>query len=207
MPYIIRPRRAPATAVAACGALLALGIGSAQAETTSLGVSSPAQCAEPALTQPFLYAGDSSYYTLAPGQTPDSFEGTSWTLSGGASIKKTTLYDGSTGYVLDLPSGSQAVSPSFCVTSEYPTARTLIRDVAGSQGVSFNVSYQGTKSWDTPKNTGQVHGNGSEWTLSGKVNMQPSSVSGWQLVRLTLIPKGSASDYQLYNLYIDPYRR
>jgi len=191
--------------LAACTALLVFGAASAQATT------SPAKetslCLEPTLTQPFQYAGDSNYYVLAPGQTPGNFEGTGWTLSGGASIKTTTLADGSTGYVLDLPSGSKAVSPSFCVTSEYPTGRTLVRDVSGSQGVYLNVSYEGTTTWNKPKNTGQVHGNGTEWTLSTPVNLQPENVTGWQVVRLTLIPGGTKSEFQTYNFYVDPYVR
>src|SRR5438874_1204907 len=122
MPYIVRPRRFPGGVVAACAALLVFGAASAQAATSPAKETS--QCKEPTLTQPFQDAGDNNYYVLAPGQTPGNFEGTGWTLSGGASIKTTTLADGSTGYVLDLPSGSKAVSPSFCVTSLYPTERT-----------------------------------------------------------------------------------
>ncbi len=205
MPYIVRPRRFPSGALAACTALLVFGAASTQAAT------SPAKetslCKEPALTQPFLYAGDLNYYVLAPGQTPGNFEGTGWTLSGKASIKTTTLKDGSTGQVLDLPSGSKAVSPSFCVTSEYPTARSLVRDLSGAQGVYLNVSYEGTTTWEKPKNTGQVHGNGTEWTLSTPVNLQPENVTGWQILRLTLVPGGTKSDFQLYNLFIDPYKR
>jgi len=205
MPYIVRPRRFPSGAVAACTALLVFGAASAQAATSPAKETS--QCTEPTLTQPFLYAGDSNYYVLAPGQSPGNFEETGWTLSGGASIKTTTLANGSTGYVLDLPSGSKAVSPSFCVTSLYPTARTLVRDLAGSQGVYLNVSYEGTTTWNKPKNTGQVHGSGTAWTLSTPVTLQPENVTGWQVLRLTLVPGGPKSDFQLYNLYIDPYKR
>jgi hypothetical protein len=209
MPYVVRPRRIPGSALVACSALLAFGAASAQASTASV-VSTPPEtqtCEEPLLVQPFLYAGDSSYYTLAPGQTPGNFNGVGWALSGGASIKQTTLQDGSTGYVLDMPHGSTAVSPSFCVTSAYPTARTLVRNVVGAGGVFFYVSYQGTATWNTPKNTGQLHGSGSAWTLSGSINMQPEKVSGWQIVRLTLTEPGGYGESQLYNLYIDPYRR
>jgi hypothetical protein len=212
VPYIIRPRRGYFAAAVACSALMTLGAGSAQAAklTSQLKEATPiteaSQCVEQALTQPFLYAGDENWYVLAPGQKPGNFEGKGWVLSGGASIKTTALASG-TGLVLDLPSGSKAVSPNFCVTDEYPTARTMIRDVVGAQGVYYYVSYQGTSSWETPKNTGQVHGNGTEWTLATPVNMQPYNVSGWQVVHLTLIPGGTTSDFEIYNLYIDPYKR
>ena len=71
----------------------------------------------------------------------------------------------------------------------------------------LNVSYEGTSTWEKPKNTGQFHGNKTEWTLSGVLNLQPEKVTGWQVVRLTLIPGGTKSDFQPYNLYIDPYVR
>jgi hypothetical protein len=211
MPYMVRPRRFPSSALATCVALLVLGAGSAQAakskESSLLTLTQASQCVEPTLTQPFLYEGDSHYYTLTPGQAPDNFGGSGWVLSGGASIKKTTLQDGSTGSVLDLPSGAKAVSPNFCITSEYPTARPVVRNVVGSSGVFFYVSYFGTSTWEDPKNTGQFHGSGSQWTVPPPINMQPENVLGWQIVRLTLVGGGTTSDYQLYNLYIDPYRR
>jgi len=213
VPYV-RPKTTLSRALVACSALLVLAAAPAQAakskesgSTPTKEITSPLQCVEPTLTQPFLYAGDSHYYTLAPGEAPENFTGAGWALSGGASIKQVTLASGNAGYVLDLPSGSKAVSPNLCVTHEYPTARMLVRNVVGSSGVFFYVSYMGTSTWETPKNTGQVHGNGTEWTLPGSVNMQPEGVSGWQVVRLTLIGGGTASDYQLYNLYVDPYSR
>ena len=209
MPYVIRPPRLRA-AIAACAAVLLVGAVPAQAAKSSGGsteITSASQCKEPVLSQPLLWASDSNYYFLAPGQTPGNFEGTGWTLSGGASIKTTTVKDGTTGKVLALPSGSKAVSPTFCVTNEYPTARTLVRDLSGAEGVYLNVSYEGTGNWEKPKNTGQFHGNKTEWTLSGSLNLQPENVTGWQVLRLTLVAGGKKSDFQLYNLYIDPYRR
>jgi hypothetical protein len=176
----------------------------AQAATASVDTS---MCSAPELSQPFLSANDSNWYTLAPGESPDNFDGAGWGLSGGAQIITTTLSDGSTGSVLDLPSGSKAVSPTICVTSEYPTARTMVRNVAGSEGVFFYVSYDGTNTWNNPKNTGQVHGSNTAWTLATPVNLQPYNVSGWQPMRITLIPGGKTSVFQVYDLYVDPRMR
>jgi hypothetical protein len=161
-------------------------------------------CQNPLLTQPFLSYGDSNWYTLAPGQTVDNFNGSGWTLSGGAKLVATKLADGATGSVLDLPSKAKAVSPIICVTSDYPTARTMVRNVAGSEGVQFYVGYEGTTTWTAPKNTGQVHGSGTSWTLATPVNLQPYNVTGWQPMQITLIAGGTTSDFQIYNLYIDP---
>jgi len=176
----------------------------AQAATTSVDTST---CTNPLLVQPFLSAGDSNWYTLMPGETAGNFDGSGWTLSGGAEIVTTTPSDGSTASVLDLPSGSKAVSPTICVTSEYPTARATVRNVVGSEGVFFYVSYEGTSTWNTPKNTGQVHGAHNAWTLTTPVNVQPYKTVGWQPMRITLIPGGKTSDFRLYDLYIDPHAR
>ena len=67
--------------------------------------------------KPLLSFGDSNWYTLTPGESLDNFDGGGWTLTGGAQIQTTDLADGQTGSVLDLPSGSTAVSPTICVDS------------------------------------------------------------------------------------------
>lgn len=161
-------------------------------------------CAAAALAQPFLAARDANWYSLAPGQSIDSFSGAGWTLSGGASTVTTTLADGTTGTALDLPSGATAVSPVICLTSQYPVARMQVRDLAGAEGVAFNVEYLGTNTANTPKNTGQVHGQGTAWSTSDQVNLQPNNQTGWQEVRLVLTGKGTKSHFQVSNLYIDP---
>ena len=211
MPYIIRPPKLLnppqllGGALAAFAAVLLFGAGSAHAEQLSTSA-----CQAPELSRPFLNSNDSNYYMLAPGQQNGGFEGQGWTLSGGATVKKAVLPNNKTGSVLDLPSGSVAVSPVICVSTEFPVARTMVRDVVGSEGVFFNVSYAGTSTWENPKNTGQVHGHGSEWSASDRVNMQPENVFGWQLVKITLVAGGNPSnpsDFQVDGLYIDPYRR
>jgi hypothetical protein len=188
----------------ALGALLAaVAAGSAQAA----GTIDTSMCSDQLFSQPFLSVRDSNWYTLVPGQSTNSFDGAGWTLSGGAKIVSTTLADGSKVSVLDLPSGSKATSPTICVTSLYPTARADVRNVIGSEGVFFYVSYEGTNTWDTPKNTGQVHGSGTAWTPVTPVNLQPYNIAGWQPMRITLIPGGKSSEFQLYNLYVDPRMR
>ena len=90
MKYPVLARRAACMAVG----IAALVAGSAKAATTtSIDTSA---CANPLLTQPFLSAHDSNWYTLIPGQTPGNFDGTGWQLSGGARIITTKLADGST---------------------------------------------------------------------------------------------------------------
>jgi hypothetical protein len=176
---------------------------SAMADTVAPTMST-ASCSAPAFSQPFASLRDNNYYTLAPGQSVDNFDGNGWALSGGASITTSQLADGQSGSVLNLPSGSQAVSPPICVTSDYPSARTQVRDVVGGEGVQFYVSYDATKSWVKPQSTGQFHSEKDQWSLSNQINLQPPNSPGWQIVRFTLIPGGKTSDFQVYNFWIDP---
>jgi hypothetical protein len=177
------------------------------AATPALAATTPTDatgCSAPPLSQPFLSANDSNWYTLAPGQTPDSFNGDGWTLTAGAKITTTPLAGGQIGFVLDLPSGSTAVSPPVCVTSDYPTARTMVRNVVGAQGVRVYVSYASTNTWAKPQHTGRVDGSGNGWTLSQPIKIYPGNVAGWQLMRFTFVPGGHTSDFQIYNFYVDP---
>ena len=211
MPYIIRPKLLPRS-VAVAGALLLGTASPALAGGSSSGGSTPpietVPCEVQPFSQPFLFVKDSNNYVLVPGESPGDFEGTGWTLSGGARVVDSRLADGSTGGVLELPGGSQAVSPTFCVTNAYPTARAMMQSVVGAQGIYFYVSYEGTASWTSPKNTGSIKGASAAFVPTGSVNMQPPNSASWQRVRVTLVPGGnSLSLYRLYNLYIDPYRR
>ncbi|HEY7966098.1 MAG TPA: hypothetical protein VID68_03655 [Solirubrobacteraceae bacterium] len=185
--------------------VLTVGGSVAEAATTSLPAATSA-CSSGVLSQPFLAFHDQNFYSLMPGENADGFNGAGWTLTNGAKIVTTTLADGKTASVLDLPSNATAVSPVVCVTSAYPVARMEIRDLVGAEGVAFNVEYLGTSTATKPKSTGQVHSNtGTSWDASGQVNIQPNgNIAGWQPMRLVLAGKGNTSDFQIYNLYIDP---
>ena len=39
------------------------------------------------------------------------------------------------------------------------------------------------------------------------MHLQPGNVAGWQIVRLTLVPNGGHSEFQLYDLELDPYAK
>jgi hypothetical protein len=191
-------------AVLLTGLAVSPALASTKVTLVSTGSVNTSACSDPALSQPFLSAGDSNWYTLAPGQTSDNFSGGGWTLTGGARIIATQLQDANTGSVLDLPSGSTAVSPPMCVDSDYPTARAMIRDVVGSQGVHTYVSYAGTNTAATPEETGRLYGSGTGWTVSDAVKLQPGNLAGWELVQFTLVPGGLSSEFRIYDFYVDP---
>jgi hypothetical protein len=200
-------RRAFGAAV--CGTVLAGGVlaGPASAATTTTTTTTSSTCSAPALSQPLLGLGDANWYTLAPGGTFDDLGGGGWQLSGGAGILQTAQQNGTVRGVLDLPSKAKAVSPVLCITSDYPTSRLWVRNVKGSEGVFFYVSYLVKGAWTNPKNTGQFHGDHSAWTLSNPMNVQPSGVAGWQQVRFTFIAGGTTSRFQVNDFWVDPRMR
>lgn len=173
------------------------------------------KCSAPSLSQPFLAWGDANWYALAPGEAVDNFSGARWVLSAGAKIVTTTLADGETGSVLDLPSGSSAVSPTICVTSGYSSARSMVRNLSGSNrgSVDFSVSYAGTSTANDPQQTGKLKTTGAEgangdWQPSAAVALDPSSAPGWQLMQIVLTQGGSKKDnLEVSNLYLDPNAR
>jgi hypothetical protein len=166
-----------------------------------LAAASASNCTMPTLSEPFAPFGDTAEYVPAPGEAYDSFAGTGWTLSGGASIKTTTLQDGTTGSVLDLPTGAIAVSPPMCVQSNYPNARAMIRDITSSQAVELYAQYAGSTS---ANDAGRFSGSGNGWSASNPVKTNPGSQSGWQLVVFTLVRSDKVGEDQIYNFYVDP---
>jgi hypothetical protein len=164
-------------------------------------------CSAPALSQPLTAFKDFNYYTLAPGGTFDDPAAGEWELTGGAGVVETTQPDGTVNGVLDLPSKAAAVSPVLCITSDYPTARLWVRNLRGSEGVFFYVSYNLNGTWTSWKNTGQFHGAGSTWTLSNPMNVQPSKVAGWQPIRFKFVAGGNTSRFQVNDFWVDPRMR
>jgi hypothetical protein len=189
--------------VALCVAATATGVAAAPALADT--AADPA-CTAPVLSTPFTAFRDSRLYTLAPGGTFDD-PNAGWGLSGGAAIVQTTQPDGTVAGVLDLPSKGRAVSPVVCITSDFPTARLWVRNLVGSEGVFFYVSYNVNGIWTSPKNTGQFHGDKSAWTLSNPMNVQPLSLLGWQRVRFTFVAGGNTSRFQVNDFWIDPRMR
>ena len=179
-----------------------------------------AVCPGQTFAQPFASSGDSNYYTLVEGSEFTSpSEG--WQLIGGAHIVSTTRPDGSVGSVLDLPSGSAAVSPPVCVTLQYPTARVYTNTVQGKSDVAVSVAYPGTLTASKPKQVGAIQeeqngnyeggeGQDTTWALSAPFNVQPElggKAEETRQARFIFAAGGKGSETQLYGLYVDPRMR
>ena len=188
---------------AAASCLLATGAAGSASASLLAGASG---CSAAAVSQPFLGFGDTNYYTLAPGQTPDYFNGSGWTLSGGARIAPMDMLDGVQGTVMFLPAGGQAVSPPICVDSDYPTARALIASTPGN-GVGVTVSYPGLLPiFPRVAFSGAIGSSAEVWQLSSPLQLHPGNLPGWQLVRFTFTDTavGVNTDSLIYDFYIDP---
>jgi hypothetical protein len=188
-----------ACAALASLALLALSSASAQAAST---------CEGQSFSQPFAALGDYNYYTLVPGAQfngPD--EG--WQLSGGAHIAEASRPDGTSGGVLELPPGAQAVSPPVCVTPLYPTARTFVKNAETGGSVTVAVAYANTKTATKPKSVAGVQGANGSWTASEAFGIRPSLLGGEESgeVRFYLTASSKVTTFQLYGLYVDPWMR
>jgi hypothetical protein len=195
--------------VLAAGLMAAAALATPAAAQASTAAAPPAvapldACVSPALSQPLLALKDANLYTLAPGGAFEPGSTGGWQLAGGASFVQTTQADGSSGGVLDLPSRATATSPPMCITSDYPTARLHVRNIVGAEGVFFNVQYWRNGAWTNPKDTGQFHGAGNAWSLSGKMNIQPAGTAGWQQVRFTFLGGGNTSRFQVDDFWVDP---
>jgi hypothetical protein len=206
-----RPTASKVTRRLTCAATICLGLlgysaTSALAETGSV----TATCEGQSFSQPFTSLKDSNYYTLVEGGDFNSpSEG--WQLSNGAQIVEGARPDGSTGGILDLPSGAVAVSPVTCVTLLYPTARMYVRNVKGGEGVSVGMAYAGTnRTISSPQNVGQVHGAHNDWTASSPINVQPQiagPAESTREARFVFKAGGKTSEFQLYDVYVDPRMR
>ena len=180
------------------GIMTALLLGPAQ----SAAASTAGFCPAAALSQPF--AGDTRWYTLAPGEAQNEFGGIGWVLTGGARIVTQTLANGSAGTVLDLPAGSTATSPAMCVDSSYPLARMQTRTLGKAPDNS-------TKFYTVPVATSSLSGGmpvlgTPNWATSPPDNVAGSAATAEQ-VQFKFVAGPKAADLQVYKLYIDPHMR
>jgi len=164
--------------------------------------------------QVFKPWGDSHSYVLAP---DGGFEagGAGWSLSGGASAvagnESFFLNDEGDGRSLSLPAGSSAVSPPICMSLDTPIFRLMARNTGNPKaGLQVEATYKllglvRTKTVSTvTAGTGWAPGQqmSTVLTLSTVVGtLIPSAIQ----IRIT--PVGSGGNWQVDDLYIDPFAR
>jgi hypothetical protein len=205
MPYLIRRPRLQRTMCLLAGTMALVAAAPAVASACTMS-SAPAK----QLLAPF---GDAANYQLAPA---GSFEaGTSgWTLNGSSVQSGQEPYFVSSttdAHALKVPSSSQPVSPTICVSAATPTFRFFARQVSGgwselninvlwtdSAGVS-HVTTAGGLSPTTSWGLTQVYDLGAMLPL-----WQPGSTLP---VRIQFVPASGGGTVAIDDILIDPYSR
>jgi hypothetical protein len=168
-------------------------------------------CVDPVVSAHLSPFGDKRDYFLAPG---GDFEGSTagWELDGGAKVvagNEPFGVLGSGGSSLQLPAGSSATSPVFCVDLNYPTFRFLAtqQQLAADAGLQVDVIYPEIAKGNVHQAAG--YGPQKEWKLMKDVKLDPQragKAAGWRRValrfRVPVTKKGAV--WNVDNILIDP---
>jgi hypothetical protein len=193
----------------------------AAAAAAFLGAATPARaagCSYGPMSPVFLPWADVNNYFLAPGANFENGLG-GWSASGGAQVvsgNEPYNVGGAGANSLSLPTASaSATTPAFCVSLDSPTFRVFVRNTGsagifeGALGVYLNVqSPNGT--WQQVKIAG-VKMLDTSWNLTlpiAFVQYVPLSVvlNGYANVSLTFKPNDNHGNWQIDDMYVDPYR-
>jgi hypothetical protein len=190
-------------AVAAGAALLALG-GPAAAQA----------CNYSGAERVFAQWGDNRNYVLAP---DGGFEagGSGWSLSRGASVvagnESYYLNDAADSRSLSLPAGSSAGSPPVCMSLDTPMFRMVARNTGDpSSRLRVEASYKLLGLIRT-RDVSTVTA-GSEWAPTQPMStvLSLSTIVGTLIpsyIQIRITPLDSKGNWQVDDLYIDPYAR
>jgi hypothetical protein len=164
--------------------------------------------------QVFSRWGDQHSYVLAP---DGGFEagGLGWYLGGGAKIagenESFDLNDPADSKSLSLPAGSTAVSPPICMSLDTPGFRLVARNSGNpSSGLKVEATYALLGLVRT-KTVSTVYGS-SNWAPSQQMStvLSLSTIVGTLIpsaIQIRITPVGSGGNWQVDDLYIDPFAR
>ncbi|HEY6731367.1 MAG TPA: hypothetical protein VI039_10105 [Solirubrobacterales bacterium] len=164
--------------------------------------------------QVFRPWGDNHYYVLAP---DGGFEsgGAGWSLSGGASTvagnESFFLNEPSDSRSLSLPTGSSAVSPPICMSLDTPIFRLVARNQGDPKaGLRVEATYKLLGLVRT-KTVSTVIGN-RNWAPAQEMStvLTLSTIVGTLIpsaIQIRITPVGSGGQWQVDDLYIDPFAR
>jgi hypothetical protein len=181
---------------------LALSAGSAQA------------CSSSGARTVFSPWGDQRNYILAP---DGGFEGggSGWKLNRGAAVvdgnESYYLNDAADSKSLSLPAGSSAVSPPVCMAIDTPSFRLVARNGGDpSSQLRVEAVYKLLGLVRT-KTAGTLRA-GSTWTPTQSVStvLTLSTIVGTLIpsaIEIRFTPLDSSGNWQVDDVYIDPFRR
>jgi hypothetical protein len=181
----------------------------AQASLLTVGVSN---CPVTSDSQAFLAWGDSAEYFLAPGGNSAA----GWSLSGGASAVA-----GGDGYSLGgnapstrsltLPDGSSATTSQICVGINSPSVRFMARNPGASTStLQVTATFDSTFGLAQSMVIGDITA-ATPWNPSAPLplvaNLLPLLPGNQTPITLTFSPQGQGGDWQIDDLYVDPWTR
>jgi hypothetical protein len=164
--------------------------------------------------QVFKPWGDQNSYVLAP---DGGFEagGLGWYLGGGAKVvsgnEAFNLNGAGDSRSLALPAGSTAISPPICMSIDTPNFRLVARNSGDpSAGLRVEATYALLGLVRT-KTVSTVY-DGPNWAPSQQMStvLSLSTIVGTVIpsaIQIRITPLGSGGNWQVDDLYIDPFAR
>jgi hypothetical protein len=190
--------------LAAVGAVLALAFGASNAF---------ASCSYPSNGQTFRQWGDLSTYVPAPGGTfEDGAAG--WSLSGAGVVdgnESFFLNDSADSKSLSIADDGSATSPLACVDRTYPTFRFMIRNTGSRLAVlKVDAIYHDVLDTKLKLKTVGFATAGKSWQPSFVqllVLGQLAQAGDESYVQFRFTPVGANSEFQIDDVFIDPFAR
>lgn len=162
-------------------------------------------------TQAFSAWGDSaSYYPASNGGFESGSSG--WSLKGNASVVSGNEPFFATGsHSLSLGSGSSATSPVLCLDHNDPYVRIFGTDTGGVDGgLHVRVTWYGLLNTVLGITDFTTYAPGSGWAPLAQLNSSGGGnvlipLLGSTSARIEFTPVGSGSDWQIDDLFVDPW--
>ena len=171
-------------------------------------------CRDPELAPLLQDFNDDDLYFVAPGGDFESGEA-GWQLAGGATIgigSSAFSPFGSGQGSLQLPAGSSATSPAFCVDERYPHFRVSVGQLGEKKAkVRVSVVYPGVEK-NVRKEADVDADEKHPWKLSKRLALKPNYAhkqGGWRLValRFEVDEADAGADPRVDDVLIDPRMR
>ncbi len=173
-----------------------------------------APCADP-VSHPFQPWSDNAGYALAPNGGFES-GGSGWILAGGAALvagnEPFHVNGANDAKSLSLPSGASAVSGQACVGTLSPTLRFFARNTGSSSStLGVDVLYTDALGlrWSIPVGTAGATGTWaptSSFLVLANITALPLLTNGSARVSLRFTAQGTGGNWQIDDVYIDPYK-
>jgi hypothetical protein len=159
--------------------------------------------------QVFSQFGDANYYSLLANGGFESGS-TSWTTAGRAAVvggNETFSLAGGGSHSLSLPVGASATSARFCIASDTPLARFVMRVPSGTNGV---LRLDAIVDGRPPLSVGSVSARSANWAPSPQVKLWLTNFAflaptGTITIRLRVT--ATTGTWLVDDFFLDPFKK